>query len=106
MVLTEDGQSASWKALRIFTYWSIIANLVAAGCAIWATVYLSWIPLSFKIDAEYGISRCGRKLGVYGSKYAYAIDLVRQTPVFRCQYYSAVAWYGIGLILTFLAIAT
>ena len=110
MVLTVNEQSAPWKALRIFTYCSITANLGAAGCAIWATIYLAWIPLRFKFEEDRNRRRIDIRLDYdqisYQEKYRWAIDLVRDTPNFYRQYSSAVAWYGIGLILTFLAVAT
>jgi hypothetical protein len=52
MVPTEGEQSVAWKALCIFICGSISANLVAAGCAIWATIYLAWMPLGVALEDE------------------------------------------------------
>jgi hypothetical protein len=114
MILTEDDESGPWKALRIFTYCSISANLVAAGSAIWATIYLAWMPITVAMAGDERERKCEsseaneaqRECKSYAVMYREASRILRQSANFDLQYSNAVALYGIGLILTFVAITT
>jgi hypothetical protein len=110
MVQTIGNESAPWKALRIFMYGSISANLVAAGNAIWATIYLAWMPLNAAVEdkrrepTKVERAEVEQRYSRYDDTYRRANIRVRRSANFSLQYTAAVAWYGIGLILTFPAI--
>jgi hypothetical protein len=116
----QGDQSTSWKVLRILTYYSISANLIAAGSAIWAITYLAWMPVHAlgkkqkqnkkqkqkqkqeeKPDDDEGAAATIPPANEGGwVPHDKATKLVRSNPGFRFQYYVAVISYGVGLTLT------
>jgi hypothetical protein len=103
MILVRDNQSTVWTILRIFTYFSISANLVAAGSAIWGLIYLAWMPLSAATREQILFPGSGEQ---YWETYERALSMVRTTPNFSGQYTCSIASYGTGLILTFITVLT
>jgi hypothetical protein len=107
IVTTGDEQEKTSTLLIFCIYLSIISNLFAAGCAIWATIYLAWMPLSVAPEENReptSVERADR-LSVYDDIYRRANIGIRQRSNFNLQYACAVAWYGGGLTMTSLAIA-
>jgi hypothetical protein len=107
IVTTGDEQENTTAVLISFIYISITSNLFAAGSAIWATIYLAWMPLSVAPEENReptSVERADR-LSVYDDIYRRANIGIRRRSNFNLQYASAVVWYASGLTTTSYAIA-